>query len=152
MVACIDFFEMSEICRPKFIVRHSTSNPTNESTAGTVSSANETEICDSEKESDDDGDDKDVTDEETPKKRKIYSEKDRVACEKNFKWLTFNERQKSGNCKICQKNITSNLTHIKRHEKTLVHQSKINVAKKAQRFEKLGVTIDFRAENKDLRI
>jgi hypothetical protein len=24
MVACIDFFEMSEICRPKFIVRHST--------------------------------------------------------------------------------------------------------------------------------
>jgi hypothetical protein len=23
MVACIDFFEMSEICRPKFIVRHS---------------------------------------------------------------------------------------------------------------------------------
>jgi hypothetical protein len=25
MVACIDFFEMSEICRPKFIVRHSTS-------------------------------------------------------------------------------------------------------------------------------
>jgi hypothetical protein len=27
MVACIDFFEMSEICRPKFIVRHSTINP-----------------------------------------------------------------------------------------------------------------------------
>jgi hypothetical protein len=26
MVACIDFFEMSEICRPKFIVRHSTSS------------------------------------------------------------------------------------------------------------------------------
>jgi hypothetical protein len=26
MVACIDFFEMSEICRPKFIVRHSTSD------------------------------------------------------------------------------------------------------------------------------
>jgi hypothetical protein len=26
MVACIDFFEMSEICRPKFIVRHSTLN------------------------------------------------------------------------------------------------------------------------------
>jgi hypothetical protein len=24
MVVCIDFFEMSEICRPKFIVRHST--------------------------------------------------------------------------------------------------------------------------------
>jgi hypothetical protein len=24
MVACIEFFEMSEICRPKFIVRHST--------------------------------------------------------------------------------------------------------------------------------
>jgi hypothetical protein len=24
MVACIDFFEMSEICRPKFIIRHST--------------------------------------------------------------------------------------------------------------------------------
>jgi hypothetical protein len=24
MVACIDFFEMSEICRPIFIVRHST--------------------------------------------------------------------------------------------------------------------------------
>jgi hypothetical protein len=24
MVACINFFEMSEICRPKFIVRHST--------------------------------------------------------------------------------------------------------------------------------
>jgi hypothetical protein len=24
MVACIDFFEMSEICLPKFIVRHST--------------------------------------------------------------------------------------------------------------------------------
>jgi hypothetical protein len=24
MVACTDFFEMSEICRPKFIVRHST--------------------------------------------------------------------------------------------------------------------------------
>jgi hypothetical protein len=24
MVACIDFFETSEICRPKFIVRHST--------------------------------------------------------------------------------------------------------------------------------
>jgi hypothetical protein len=24
MVACIDFFEMSELCRPKFIVRHST--------------------------------------------------------------------------------------------------------------------------------
>jgi hypothetical protein len=24
MVACIDSFEMSEICRPKFIVRHST--------------------------------------------------------------------------------------------------------------------------------
>jgi hypothetical protein len=24
MVACIDFFEMSEIFRPKFIVRHST--------------------------------------------------------------------------------------------------------------------------------
>jgi hypothetical protein len=24
MVACIDFFEMSEMCRPKFIVRHST--------------------------------------------------------------------------------------------------------------------------------
>jgi hypothetical protein len=24
MVACIDFFEMSEICRPKFIVRHTT--------------------------------------------------------------------------------------------------------------------------------
>jgi hypothetical protein len=24
MVACIDFFEMLEICRPKFIVRHST--------------------------------------------------------------------------------------------------------------------------------
>jgi hypothetical protein len=24
MAACIDFFEMSEICRPKFIVRHST--------------------------------------------------------------------------------------------------------------------------------
>jgi hypothetical protein len=23
MVACIDFFEMLEICRPKFIVRHS---------------------------------------------------------------------------------------------------------------------------------
>jgi hypothetical protein len=23
MVACIDFFEMSEICRPKFTVRHS---------------------------------------------------------------------------------------------------------------------------------
>jgi hypothetical protein len=32
------------------------------------------------------------------------------------------------------------LTHIKRHEKTLVHQCKINVAKKAQRLEKLGVT------------
>jgi hypothetical protein len=26
MVACIDFFEMSEICRPKFIVRHSKYN------------------------------------------------------------------------------------------------------------------------------
>jgi hypothetical protein len=26
MVACIDFFEMSEICRPKFIVRHSINN------------------------------------------------------------------------------------------------------------------------------
>jgi hypothetical protein len=26
MVACIDFFEMSEICRPKFIVRHSLHN------------------------------------------------------------------------------------------------------------------------------
>jgi hypothetical protein len=24
MVTCIHFFEMSEICRPKFIVRHST--------------------------------------------------------------------------------------------------------------------------------
>jgi hypothetical protein len=24
MVACIHFFEMSEICRPKFIVRHNT--------------------------------------------------------------------------------------------------------------------------------
>jgi hypothetical protein len=24
MIACIDFFEMSEICRPKFIVRHTT--------------------------------------------------------------------------------------------------------------------------------
>jgi hypothetical protein len=23
-MACIDFFEISEICRPKFIVRHST--------------------------------------------------------------------------------------------------------------------------------
>jgi hypothetical protein len=23
MVACTDFFEMSEVCRPKFIVRHS---------------------------------------------------------------------------------------------------------------------------------
>jgi hypothetical protein len=29
MVACIDFFEMSEICRPKFIVRHSTSDRMN---------------------------------------------------------------------------------------------------------------------------
>jgi hypothetical protein len=28
MVACIDFFEMSEICRPKFIVRHSISAAT----------------------------------------------------------------------------------------------------------------------------
>jgi hypothetical protein len=28
MVACIDFFEMSEICRPKFIVCHSTYLPT----------------------------------------------------------------------------------------------------------------------------
>jgi hypothetical protein len=34
MVACIDFFEMSEICRPKFIVRHSTVAAINLETPG----------------------------------------------------------------------------------------------------------------------
>jgi hypothetical protein len=34
MVACIDSFEMSEICRPKFIVRHSTVAAINLETPG----------------------------------------------------------------------------------------------------------------------
>jgi hypothetical protein len=45
MVACIDFFGMSEICWPKFIVRHSTSQNVQQKSTNRVNFIGNVRYC-----------------------------------------------------------------------------------------------------------
>lgn len=58
------------------------------------------------------------------KRRKIYKQQFIKSWESKYTWLTkdCNERSDLVFCKCCNKTITCNLGHIKRHELTKLHE------------------------------
>lgn len=60
------------------------------------------------------------------KKRKLYKAKFNCKWQESFSWIRSNNGV--AHCKICKRNISGGIVHLKRHEKTKRHLSKVKIA------------------------
>lgn len=58
---------------------------------------------------------------------------------KKFTWLKYNKETKAAYCTACNKDVTANVAHLKRHASTLQHSQNIKKAKNTPNLEKFGV-------------